>query len=47
MLLEAIERGDAEMAKAISNVQIDERQRFIDELRKRTPDDEAAAAPTA
>jgi GntR family transcriptional repressor for pyruvate dehydrogenase complex len=37
MLLEAIERGDSEMAKAISNVQIDERQRFIDHLRKGTP----------
>lgn len=37
MLLDAIERGDSDMAQAISNVQIDERQRFIDQLRKRTP----------
>lgn len=47
MLLDAIERGDAEMAKAVSNVQIDERQRFIDELRHRTPVGDAATAVDA
>lgn len=36
MLLDAIERGDGDMAKSISNVQIDERRRFIDDLRGRT-----------
>lgn len=38
MLLEAIERHDPEMARSISIVQIDERQRFIDTLRRGEPD---------
>ena len=38
MLLDAIRAGDSEMARSISTVQIDERQRFIDHLRTGTPD---------
>jgi GntR family transcriptional repressor for pyruvate dehydrogenase complex len=38
MLLDALERGDGDMAKAISNVQLDERRRFIDHLRSGAPD---------
>jgi GntR family transcriptional regulator, transcriptional repressor for pyruvate dehydrogenase complex len=38
MLLDAIARGDSEMARSISTVQIDERQRFIEHLRTGTPD---------
>lgn len=45
MLLEAIERGDGDMAKSISNVQIDERQRFIDHLRIDTVADRARRDP--
>lgn len=33
MLLEALDRGDADMAKAVANVQLDERRRFIDRVR--------------
>ena len=36
MLLDAMERGDGDMAESIANVQIDERRRFIDDLRSRT-----------
>lgn len=35
MLLEALERGDADMARSIATVQIDERQRFLEVLRKK------------
>ena len=42
MLLEALERGDADMAKAVSNVQLDERRRFIDRLRSGAPDEPTA-----
>lgn len=38
MLLAAIERRDGDMARSVSTVQIDERQRFIDHLRTGTPD---------
>jgi GntR family transcriptional repressor for pyruvate dehydrogenase complex len=38
MLLDAIERHDGDMARSISTVQIDERQRFIDVLRQGKPD---------
>jgi GntR family transcriptional repressor for pyruvate dehydrogenase complex len=38
MLLDAIERRDADMAKSVATVQIDERQRFIDDLRSGRPD---------
>lgn len=38
MLLDALERGDSDMAKAVSNVQLDERRRFIDHLRSGAPD---------
>lgn len=41
MLLDAIERGDGDMARSISIVQIDERQRFIEHLRRRMPTDPA------
>jgi GntR family transcriptional regulator, transcriptional repressor for pyruvate dehydrogenase complex len=41
MLLDAIERGDSDMARSISIVQIDERQRFIEHLRRRMPADRA------
>lgn len=38
MLLDAIERRDGEMARSIATVQIDERQRFIDVVRRGGPD---------
>lgn len=46
MLLDAIERRDGDMAKSISTVQIDERQRFIDVLRRGEPDVPNAVAYT-
>jgi GntR family transcriptional regulator, transcriptional repressor for pyruvate dehydrogenase complex len=42
MLLDALERGDSDMAKSVSNVQIDERRRFIDDFRNST----SGASPT-
>ena len=33
LLLDALERGDAEMARSIATVQVDERQRWINQLR--------------
>ncbi len=38
MLLDAIERRDVEMARSVATVQIDERKRFIDDLRSGRPD---------
>lgn len=37
MLLDALERGDSEMARSISTVQIDERSRWIESLRAGAP----------
>ena len=37
MLLEALERGDSDMAKSIATVQVDERSRWIEHLRTGTP----------
>jgi GntR family transcriptional repressor for pyruvate dehydrogenase complex len=37
MLLDALERGDSEMARSIAAVQVDERRRWIEHLRARTP----------
>jgi GntR family transcriptional repressor for pyruvate dehydrogenase complex len=37
MLLEALERGDGDVAKSIAAVQVDERQRWIEHLRQGTP----------
>lgn len=41
MLLDALERGDSDMAKSIAAVQVDERRRWIEHLRR----GEAAPAP--
>ena len=48
MLLDALERGDSDMARSIATVQVDERQLWIERLRTRTdvlPED--AERPTA
>jgi GntR family transcriptional regulator, transcriptional repressor for pyruvate dehydrogenase complex len=37
MLLDALERGDSDMARSITTVQVDERGRFIDSLRTGSP----------
>jgi GntR family transcriptional regulator, transcriptional repressor for pyruvate dehydrogenase complex len=37
MLLEALERGDSDMAKSIATVQVDERRRWIDRVRTGAP----------
>jgi DNA-binding GntR family transcriptional regulator len=37
MLLEALERGDSDMAKSIATVQVDERRRWIERLRTGAP----------
>jgi GntR family transcriptional repressor for pyruvate dehydrogenase complex len=37
MLLDALERGDSDMAKSIATVQVDERRRWIECLRSGTP----------
>jgi GntR family transcriptional repressor for pyruvate dehydrogenase complex len=38
MLLDAMERGDADMARSIATVQVDERRRWIEVLRTGAPD---------
>lgn len=38
MLLDALERGDSEMAKSISTVQVERRRRWIERLRNEVPD---------
>ncbi len=39
LLLDAFERGDAEMAKSIATIQVDERQRWVDQLlHRQTPE---------
>jgi GntR family transcriptional repressor for pyruvate dehydrogenase complex len=37
MLLDALERGDSDMARSITTVQVDERSRWIESLRTGTP----------
>jgi len=37
MLLDALERGDSDMARSIATVQIDERQRWLDRIRDGKP----------
>ncbi len=37
MLLDALERGDSDMAKSIATLQVDERRRWIEHLRDGTP----------
>jgi DNA-binding GntR family transcriptional regulator len=37
MLLDALERGDSDMARSIATVQVDERRRWIEELRTGAP----------
>jgi len=37
MLLDALERGDSDMAKSIATVQVDERRRWIERLRSGAP----------
>ena len=37
MLLDALERGDSDMARSITTVQVDERGRFIESLRSGSP----------
>jgi DNA-binding GntR family transcriptional regulator len=37
MLLDALERGDSDMAKSIATVQVDERRRWIERLRTGAP----------
>src|SRR5262245_6669796 len=39
MLLDALERGDSDMAKSISTVQVDERRRWIEHLRTGAPEE--------
>jgi GntR family transcriptional repressor for pyruvate dehydrogenase complex len=41
MLLDALERGDSDLAKSIAAVQVDERRRWIDELRSGHPTEPA------
>lgn len=40
LLLDALERGDADMARSIATVQVDERRRWLDELRRGRPEEE-------
>jgi GntR family transcriptional repressor for pyruvate dehydrogenase complex len=37
MLLDALERGDSDMAKSIATVQVDERSRWIEQIRSGAP----------
>ena len=45
MLLDALERGDGDMAKSISVVQVERRRRWIERLRTETPAGESAGEP--
>ncbi len=45
MLLDALERGDSEMAKSISVVQVERRRRWIERLRTETPLDSTDGDP--
>jgi hypothetical protein len=37
MLLDALERGDSDMARSIATVQVDDRRRWIERLRTGAP----------
>ena len=46
MLLDALERGDSDMAKSVSVVQVERRRRWIERLRTNTHTERAKAQPT-